>query len=871
MIKIVFKVSYTDAARFLWVSFQIIDLCDAASDEDIRQILEHLPEGLYDTFTRIFIKIAKSGSKATVLKTMMWMVCTRRPLRVEELEEALAFDSNDKAWNVDKIPDGAKIIRSCHGLVVRDAVSETVRLAHHTVQQYLVSPPSYEEVTLGAHWPELSQFRRNSGRAEEMAGSFCVTYLCFSDFETAVSCINDDYKFNLATAFNGRGPISIPAALGLGKKLHSLPYKFFGSRNNFKMPDIDYSKYLNVTPRDRRPSPDFKSKFAMLEYVIEYWPWHINCLQWPTKSKSLLPFWHLVQHKSLAFEFRPWGRNQHFGPNGCKGCPAPDSNDLEPKDLPSMGLVHWAAETGHLRAFDRVEPPLHEYLKHERHHDETLLIACRHRQDSVVKLLLDCQTFNFSDGRAIVAACTSGSLSILDRLLQAKDPMKSFPEPGLYSPSILENFGPVALYQAASNGHKGIVEILLALKAEPYVSDMTTGLTSLQIAAKNGHLKVVRALCTVPLIEPPRGRMMDAPHESTGMKALHYAAVNGHTEIVTFLLEQGLGCDDQNSLGETALIKASQQGHTMVAKALIAAGADPLVKGGKLDDPDEEWEGLYRTPIALDHAAANGHDNVIAVLPYSNLTCGWYETNALHLGAIYGHSNVVQALLSKGAEIESEDAQNMTALHFASKNGHKQVVQLLLDRGCSIDRKATGLTALHLAAMAAKPGIIKLLVARGAALTVKDSTPAGNTALHIAVCQPDADTIRALRDLGASLEDRNMQGETALDYAVFLKSWANVRTMIELGADWTHDGALLRAVDLDNHDILNALLKRLSTATAKERNHAAATIERVMNEGPGAWNKTALRILWERSKEGEALGSSDENLITGPEAHSQDG
>ena len=869
MIKMVFRVPYTDAVRFLWVSFQIIDLCDAASDEDIRQILEHLPEGLYDTFTRIFIKIAKSGSKATVLKAMMWMVCARRPLRVEELQEALAFDSTDKAWNVDKIPDGAKIIRSCHGLVLRDAVSETVRLAHHTVQQYLVSPPSYEEVTLGAHWPELSQFRRNSDRAEEMAGSFCVTYLCFSDFETAVSCINDDYKFNLATAFKDRGPISIPAALGLGKKLHSLPYKFFGSQNNFKMPDIDYSKYLNVTPRDRRPSPDFKSKFAILEYVIEYWPWHVNCLQWSTKSKSLLQFWDLVQHKSLAFEFRPWGPNQHFGPNGCKGCPAPDSNDLEPKDLPSMGLVHWAAETGHLRAFDRVEPPLHEYLKHERHHDETLLIACRHRQDSVVKLLLDCQTFNFSDGRAIVAACTSGSLSILDRLLQAKDTMKSLPEPNLYSPSILENFGPVALYQAASNGHKGIVEILLALKAEPYVSDMTTGLTSLQIAAKNGHLKVVRALCTVPLLEPPRGRMMDAPHESTGMKALHYAAVNGHAEIVSFLLEQGLGCDDQNSLGETALIKASQQGHTMVAKALIAAGADPLIRGGKLDNPDEE---LYRRPIALHHAAANGHDNVLVVLPYSDLVCGNRETNALHLGVIYGHSNVVQALLSKDAGIESEDAQNMTALHFASENGHKQVVLAMLDRRCSIDPKAKeGLTALHLAAMAAKPGIIKLLVARGAALTVKTSAPVGNTALHLAVCRADADTIRALVDLGASLEDRNMQGETALDYAVFLKSWANVRTMIELGADWTHDGALLRAVDLDNHDILNALLKRLSTATAKERNHAAATIERVMNEGPGAWNKTALRILWERSKEGEALGSSDENLITGPEAHSQDG
>lgn len=839
--------SYTYSVRFLWVHFQIVDLCDAASDEDILQILEHLPEGLYDTFTRIFMKIAKCASKATVLKAMMWMVCARRPLRVEELQEALAFDSNDKSWNVDKIPDGAKIIRSCHGLVIRDAVSETVRLAHHTVQQYLVSPPGHEEVTLGAHWPELSKFRRNSDPAEVMAGSFCVTYLCFSDFETAVSCINDYKKFNLATAFKNRGPISIPAALGLGTNLDSLTYKFFGSQNSFKMPDIDYSKYLNVTPRDRRPSPDFKSKFAMLEYVIEYWPWHINCLQWSTKSKSLLQFWDLVQHKSLPFEFRPWGPNQHFGPNGCKGCPAPDSNDLEPKDLPSMGLVHWAAETGHLRAFDRIEPPLHEYLKHERHHDETLLIACRHRQDSVVKLLLDCQTFNFSDGRAIVTACTSGSMSILYRLLQAQDPMSALPhKPGSLSTFISGNFGPVALYQAASNGHQNIVGILLAKNADAYVSDVTTGLTCLQIAAKNGHLEVVRELCTsLPLLETPRGRKMDAPHESTGMKALHYAAVTGHHEIVTFLLEHGLDCDDRNLLGETALIKASQNGQVVVARVLLGGGADPRVRGGEIAEGRRT-----PSPLAIHHAASNGHDNVIAVLPYSDLTCGNYETNALHLGAIYGHSNVVQALLSKGAEIESEDSRRMTALHFASQNGHKQVVQLLLDRGCSIERgRRNGETALHIAARAAKIETIKLLVSRGAAITAKTSN--GDTALHLAARYADVDTIRALVELGAPLEGKNNYGATVLDIAVSRKLQGNVRAIIELGADWTCDAQFLLALKSNDYDVLNILLKRLSTATAKERNCAAGTIEDLLKEPRVVSNRYALRILWERSKGAE--------------------
>lgn len=75
-----------ESIRFLWVHFQIIELCEAASDEGIRDILENLPEGLYDTYTRIFKKIAITRSKSTVLRIMMWMVCTKRLLRIEELE-----------------------------------------------------------------------------------------------------------------------------------------------------------------------------------------------------------------------------------------------------------------------------------------------------------------------------------------------------------------------------------------------------------------------------------------------------------------------------------------------------------------------------------------------------------------------------------------------------------------------------------------------------------------------------------------------------------------------------------------------------------------------------------------------------------------
>ncbi len=71
-------------------------------------------------------------------KVLKWVACSKRPLRLGELREGVAFQATDKNWDSDKIPDEDTLLRSCRGLVVRDDVEETIRFAHHTVRQYLV-------------------------------------------------------------------------------------------------------------------------------------------------------------------------------------------------------------------------------------------------------------------------------------------------------------------------------------------------------------------------------------------------------------------------------------------------------------------------------------------------------------------------------------------------------------------------------------------------------------------------------------------------------------------------------------------------------------------------------------------------------------
>ena len=805
---------------------------------------------------------------------MMWMVCARRLLRIEELQEAVAFGPGDKSWNADKIPDGDKMIKSCHGLVVRDTEDGTVCLAHHTVQQYLVSPQErqpatsyegFEEFTARVHfWPELYKFRCDNTAAEVLAGKLCVTYLCFSDFGTAVSRRQDDKKLNLTTAFRDRGPLSIPAVLGLGKHLHSLPYRFFGAQNTFKMPDIDYSKYLNIKARDRPPPPSFRKKYALLEYVIEYWSCHTLGLNWSSEPGLAMQFWDLVQHKSLAFEFRPWGSNQHFGPLGCKSCPVPDHDDLEPKDLPSMSLVHWAAETGHLKVFDIVEPPLPEYLRHERHHDETLLIACRHGQVAVIETLLARGTFNLSDGRAIIAACTAGSVPLLERLFQAQEAtLDIITRPASSSVFDFRRVGSIALYQAAGNGHESIVDNLLSRGVSLYVRDKVTGLTPLHIAARNGHLEAVRALCSAFRSLD----ITDAPHEVTGMIALHYAALSGRDDIITLLLNHGWACDNRDLLGETALIKASKEGQAIVAETLLKAGADPFVKGGEnydmgLQTPLSPTTDLNRNmapkPVAAHHAAANGHDNVLAILPYSDWTCGDHAVDALHIGAAYGHHKVVQTLLSKGARIKVKDNEGLTALHYASSKGHTLVVQLLLNRGSITDWCSdAGLTPLHLAGCAGKIETIKVLVAHGATIDAKTTDKedgraigptGGSTPLHLAAYYADADTVRALVECGASLEERDDDGWTALELSIHSNRSANMLALIELGAEWSHYAVFVFAIRVDDPKIVELLVSKLLSATGKEQQDAAAKSRAALEASKSHRKKEGWQMLdaWER-------------------------
>ena len=167
--------------------------------------------------------------------------------------------------------------------------------------------------------------------------------------------------------------------------------------------------------------------------------------------------------------------------------------------------------------------------------------------------------------------------------------------------------------------------------------------------------------------------------------------------------------------------------------------------------------------------------------------------------AMNGNREAVRALLKDGADVNTTQADGMTALHWAaqkgdvelakmllyasanlkattriggytplliaSKNGDAAMIDTLTQAGADADAPTmNGTTPLMLAAAAGKPAAVKALLAHGANVNAKEAVK-GETALTFAAAFGRADVIRVLTAGGADVRATT----NAIDLAGFAK------------------------------------------------------------------------------------------------------
>jgi ankyrin repeat protein len=182
----------------------------------------------------------------------------------------------------------------------------------------------------------------------------------------------------------------------------------------------------------------------------------------------------------------------------------------------------------------------------------------------------------------------------------------------------------------------------------------------------------------------------------------------------------------------------------------------------------------------------------------------------LHRAAQFGHLEIMDMLLERGADVNRQDVLGATALHYASWSSNEALMPRLLQAGARLNISDNlGMTPLHWAA--ARSWSADVLLARGADVRARNrdaQTPLhlahspvaasqliaaradvsardrwGDTPLHKRSCEGRPETLQVLLDHGVDVNAVSYDGMTPLHAAAKIGNTAALRVLLEKGAD----------------------------------------------------------------------------------------
>jgi ankyrin repeat protein len=178
----------------------------------------------------------------------------------------------------------------------------------------------------------------------------------------------------------------------------------------------------------------------------------------------------------------------------------------------------------------------------------------------------------------------------------------------------------------------------------------------LLVAARDGKIDTVRALISNPDV--------DVNHQDVkGKSALSLAAKNGHLDIVKLLL--GTPQNIQNK--GRALLEATENGHDKIVKAIV-----------ENDKTVVDYTVSWSTTTALTTAIHKELYKIVEILLVNNASVtgddAWYIVTGDNI-------DMVKILISHSNINKRYDQDRSTLLHLAASEGNIDVLKLLLENG----------------------------------------------------------------------------------------------------------------------------------------------------------------------------------------------
>ncbi|XP_053092679.1 histone-lysine N-methyltransferase EHMT2 isoform X2 [Pangasianodon hypophthalmus] len=263
-------------------------------------------------------------------------------------------------------------------------------------------------------------------------------------------------------------------------------------------------------------------------------------------------------------------------------------------------------------------------------------------------------------------------------------------------------FHPRQLYPAAKQGEVQRVLLMLMEGLDPaYQSDSQNRRSALHAAAQRGLLEICYLLIQA-------GAKVDAQDKSQ-RTPLQEAIINNQVEVTRYLIQSGACVYHVEEDGSTGLHHAAKLGNLEIVTLLLNTGQVDINAQVRLNCVLRKDSGGW-TPII------------------------W--------AAEHKHTDVIRALLNRGADVTLKDKEMNVCAHWASFAGSAEIAELVLNAGCPLTSvNLHGDTPLHIAAREGHIHCVTLFLSRGADIDVVNKE--GDTPLSLA--RPDSPVWVALQ------------------------------------------------------------------------------------------------------------------------------
>ncbi|KAJ7253929.1 ectomycorrhiza-induced ankyrin-domain/NACHT-domain-containing protein [Mycena rebaudengoi] len=663
---------------FRLVSLQLDELrnCDGRRSQ-VEKALNNMPTSLNTIYDRILQNIKNPGMLSSVCRAMNWLIFSKRPLTLNEIIDAMAFDFEREPllFDTEERMGPDVLLPACAGFVVVSGDEEcTVKLAHSSVKEYF----------LDAARLQLSGDCEISEQvAHHLLARTCIAYLCSFDHVLETDADLQQYPLTLYATENWVFHLTLCDDIGLGKCTGSTNKCQIGSRQAM-IPALPAVQNVDVpkVPNHTRELIDAVMQLIQpgsIQYTTLLQLYNVDNLRLrysferTTTAASLPPLyvaaclgigrivWELVENGANVNAQGGYYGNALYAAS-CRGAIEIVHLLLESgADVNAQGgeygnALQTASRLGHIEIARLLLESGADVNAQGGRYGNALYATSHLGHIEISRLLLesgaDVNAKGGEYGNALQATSCLGHIEIARLLLKRGADVNA--KGGEYGS---------ALQATSCLGHIEIARLLLESGADVNAKGGEYG-NALSAASHLGHIEIARLLLE-------SGADVNAQGGACG-NALQAMSRWGDIEIVRLLLQKGADVNAQGGRYGNALYAASHLGHIEIARLLLESGADVNAKGGEYGS-------------ALQATSCLGHIEIARLLLESgdvNVEGGDYG-NALQAALHRGDVDIAGLLLESSVHVNAQGGEFGKALRAASLNGYTEITHLLREMGAT--------------------------------------------------------------------------------------------------------------------------------------------------------------------------------------------